>query len=82
MNHYSQTAEHLTLASLGKSSLVSPPSNGEGGDRMRSTFTEDTSLPDLFRARLQDFFKSGYDRGHMYVSVFSGDITFDVIRCV
>ncbi|KIM53723.1 hypothetical protein SCLCIDRAFT_427474 [Scleroderma citrinum Foug A] len=65
LRHPAWTAEHLTLASLGKSSLVSPPSNGEGGDRMRSTFTEDTSLPDLFRARLQDFFKSGYDRGHM-----------------
>ncbi|KAL4074699.1 hypothetical protein V8B97DRAFT_1868444 [Scleroderma yunnanense] len=64
LRHPAWTAEHLTLASLGKSSLV-PPSNGESGDRMKSNFTEDTSLPGLFRAKLQDYFRSGYDRGHM-----------------
>ena len=36
---------------------------------MKSTFTEDASLPVLFRAKLQDFFKSGYDRGHMYDAI-------------
>lgn len=61
-----QTAEHLTLASLGKSG-VAPASDGGAGDRTRSTFTEDDSLPTPFRAKLQDYFKSGYDRGHMYV---------------
>ncbi|KAF8556905.1 hypothetical protein OG21DRAFT_1551599 [Imleria badia] len=56
--------EHLTLASLGKSP-VAPASEDEAGDRSRSTFTEDESLPTMFRAKLQDYFKSGYDRGHM-----------------
>ena len=62
-----QTAEHLTLASLGKSPDESPtPGNGERGDRDKSTFQEDESLPVAFRAKLQDYFRSGYDRGHMY----------------
>ncbi|KAF9234778.1 hypothetical protein BU15DRAFT_89846 [Melanogaster broomeanus] len=56
-------AEHLTLASLGKSSLA--PSTDDTGDRSRSNFTEDESLPGAFRAKLQDYFRSGYDRGHM-----------------
>lgn len=60
----SQTAEHLTLASLGKSTIA-PASEDEAGDRTRSSFTEDESLPGMFRAKLQDYFKSGYDRGHM-----------------
>ena len=62
-----QTAEHLTLASLGKSP-VEDPTTGDGtkGDREKSTFQEDESLPVAFRAKLQDYFRSGYDRGHMY----------------
>ena len=58
-----QTAEHLTLASLGKSPLQ-PRSEG-GGDRSNSQFKEDASIPAMFRAKLQDYFRSGYDRGHM-----------------
>ena len=63
-----QTAEHLTLASLGKSPVEdpNPGNNGEKGDRGKSTFHEDESLPVAFRAKLQDYFRSGYDRGHMY----------------
>ncbi|KAF8120207.1 hypothetical protein EV363DRAFT_1191649 [Boletus edulis] len=38
---------------------------GPVGDRTRSNFTEDESLPAIFRAKLQDYFRSGYDRGHM-----------------
>ena len=64
----SQTAEHLTLASLGKS-LIDEPTTGNvaKGDREKSTFQEDESLPVAFRAKLQDYFRSGYDRGHMCV---------------
>jgi endonuclease G len=60
-----QTAEHLTLASLGKSALAEPVSADEAGDRSRSQFKEDEAIPALFRARLKDYFRSGYDRGHM-----------------
>jgi DNA/RNA endonuclease G (NUC1) len=27
-------------------------------------FVEDVSIPEKFRARLKDYFRSGYDRGH------------------
>lgn len=47
-------AEHITPASL----LIS------NGDRRHSTFTEDMSIPEKFRAKLKDYFRSGYDRGH------------------
>ena len=53
-----QTAEHLTLASLARSG--SP-------DRSNSKFSEDESIPGAFRSKLQDYFRSGYDRGHMCV---------------
>jgi endonuclease G len=64
LRHPAWTAEHLTLASLGRSPLE-PPLEGEKGDRSRSVFAEDESLPVTFRAKLQDYFRSGYDRGHM-----------------
>ena len=67
-SHIDQTAEHLTLASLGKSPLQ-PQVEGAGGDRANSQFKEDESIPSMFRAKLQDYFRSGYDRGHMYVSL-------------
>ncbi|KAI0256519.1 hypothetical protein BJV78DRAFT_1165001 [Lactifluus subvellereus] len=67
MRHPAWAAEHLTLASLGKSPRepTSATANGNAGDRERSTFQEDESLPAQFRAKLQDYFRSGYDRGHM-----------------
>ncbi|KAG8889157.1 nuclease [Tulasnella sp. 332] len=69
LRHPSWTAEHLTLASLGKSRVVETvPDEGEGkskGDRSRSNFSEDEAIPIPFRARLADYFRSGYDRGHM-----------------
>lgn len=34
------------------------------GDRKNSVFLEDPSIPEKFRARLSDYFRSGYDRGH------------------
>lgn len=58
LRHPAWTAEHLTRRSL--------VSNGnDSGDRSKSTFVEDDSVPAPFRARLQDYFRSGYDRGHM-----------------
>ncbi|KAF9557691.1 hypothetical protein CPC08DRAFT_819754 [Agrocybe pediades] len=59
LRHPAWTAEHLTRSS------VSKPAGESGGDRQNSKFIEDESLPSPFRARLQDYFRSGYDRGHM-----------------
>ncbi|KAF3923798.1 Nuclease [Arthrobotrys entomopaga] len=55
MRNPAWVAEHITAESL----------HGTRGDRKNSTFLEDTSVPELFRARLKDYFRSGYDRGHM-----------------
>lgn len=46
--------EHMTTSSR----------NAEGGDRSHSHFMEDQAIPELFRARLANYFRSGYDRGH------------------
>ncbi|KAK9454516.1 hypothetical protein V1511DRAFT_460393 [Dipodascopsis uninucleata] len=48
--------EHITASSV---------SRGSGVDRKKSTFMENESIPMKFRARLADYFRSGYDRGHM-----------------
>jgi endonuclease G len=50
----SWVAEHITPASLALNN----------GDRKKSTFFEDTTIPGMFRAKLSDYFRSGYDRGH------------------
>ena len=47
-------AEHITPASL----------SCKSGDRKHSIFEEDESIPEIFRAKLKDYFRSGYDRGH------------------
>ncbi|EFX00164.1 mitochondrial nuclease [Grosmannia clavigera kw1407] len=47
-------AEHITAASL----------ESREGDRQNSTFVEDEAMPEAFRARLRDYFRSGFDRGH------------------
>ncbi|GAA5833575.1 hypothetical protein JCM11251_003530 [Rhodosporidiobolus azoricus] len=49
------TAEHLTATTL----------KSGGGDRAEAKFREDEDVPEMWRARLLDYFKSGYDRGHM-----------------
>lgn len=46
--------EHITPASLAQ----------RDGDRKHSVFLEDEAVPDKFRAKLKDYFRSGYDRGH------------------
>jgi endonuclease G len=50
----SWVAEHITPESLKKSD----------GDRKNSVFLEDPSIPEKFRGKLKDYFRSGYDRGH------------------
>lgn len=50
----SWVAEHITPGSLRQSN----------GDRKNSIFTEDLDVPEKFRGRLKDYFRSGYDRGH------------------
>lgn len=57
-----QTAEHLTQSVLRRDSGAK---GLDTGDRSKSTFVEDESIPMTFRAKLQDYFRSGYDRGHM-----------------
>ncbi|KAG2411693.1 mitochondrial nuclease [Aspergillus terreus] len=47
-------AEHITPASLAL----------KEADRKHSTFYEDATIPAAFRAKLSDYFRSGYDRGH------------------
>ncbi|KAI8875044.1 hypothetical protein K501DRAFT_264298 [Backusella circina FSU 941] len=49
-------AEHITADSLKRADKV---------DRSNSTFKEDDGIPPMFRAKLSDYFKSGFDRGHM-----------------
>ncbi|KAG0251994.1 nuclease [Mortierella polycephala] len=48
--------EHITAESL---------KAGEGVGRGNSYFKEDATLPDLYKAKLTDYARSGYDRGHM-----------------
>jgi endonuclease G len=50
----SWVAEHITPESLATSN----------GDRKNSAFLEDPSVPEKFRGKLKDYFRSGYDRGH------------------
>lgn len=47
-------AEHITPASL----------SVNNADRKHSIFVEDISIPAKYRAKLVDYFRSGYDRGH------------------
>ncbi|KAJ1829972.1 nuclease [Coemansia sp. RSA 2711] len=50
----SWVAEHLTRDNLKGSA-----------DRANSEFKEDPALPQMFRALLKDYYRSGFDRGHM-----------------
>ncbi|CAG8591402.1 6274_t:CDS:2 [Funneliformis mosseae] len=56
LRHPSWVLEHITKESLMR---------GEGVDRSKSRFQEDEDIPEKFRARLLDYVRSGYDRGHM-----------------
>ncbi|KAF3480418.1 uncharacterized protein GIQ15_05765 [Arthroderma uncinatum] len=48
-------AEHITAESLAKST----------GDPSAAQYHEDTTIPELFRALLKDYARSGYDHGNM-----------------
>ncbi|KAF2735938.1 hypothetical protein EJ04DRAFT_511390 [Polyplosphaeria fusca] len=50
----SWVAEHITPESLAN----------HNADRKHSVFVEDVGIPEMFRAKLKDYFRSGYDRGH------------------
>ncbi|WFD30439.1 nuclease [Malassezia sp. CBS 17886] len=57
LRHPLWTAEHLTAASIAK--------RPGGPNRGQSVFVEDTRIPASFRSTNADYFRSGYDRGHM-----------------
>lgn len=46
--------EHITEKSLA----------ARNADRKYSFFKEDEQIPEMFRGKLKDYFRSGYDRGH------------------
>lgn len=58
LRHPIWTAEHLTAESIRR-----PP--GTEVNRAQSIFAEDPRLPLAFRSTNSDYFRSGYDRGHM-----------------
>lgn len=41
------------------------------GNRKDCQFVEDVAIPEKFRARLRDYFRSGYDRGHQVPFFYS-----------
>ena len=50
------------MSSLGKSALEQGIAKEDTGNRALSVFTEDESILPVFRAKLSDYFRSGYDR--------------------
>ncbi|CAN6648509.1 mitochondrial nuclease [Trichomonascus vanleenenianus] len=54
MRNPAWVVEHITADSL----------RSRNGDRGNSVFKEDEQVPEQFRAKLKDYFRSGYDRGH------------------
>ncbi|ORX38537.1 hypothetical protein BD324DRAFT_577661 [Kockovaella imperatae] len=80
LRHPAWTAEHLTAASLARTPPKNAPGAkpvpledaraadtlpAPKADRSKSVFMEDEGIPEIFRAKLQDYLRSGYDRGHM-----------------
>lgn len=56
MRNPAYVIEHITPESLVRNGTV---------DRKKSVFMENEAIPLKFRGRLADYFRSGYDRGHM-----------------
>ncbi|KAF8226241.1 hypothetical protein L208DRAFT_1407364 [Tricholoma matsutake] len=65
LRHPAWTAEHLSRETLSRPHSKQFDESSDSGDRSKSTFLEDESIPIPFRSRLKDYFRSGYDRGHM-----------------
>lgn len=63
LRHPAWTAEHISAQTLLRG--PQPPGAPPRGDRKKSAFHEDERVPLPFRAHLADYFRSGYDRGHM-----------------
>lgn len=59
LRHAHWTAEHLTAESIRR------PPGAEGINRAQSIFSEDARVPVPFRSNNADYFRSGYDRGHL-----------------
>ncbi|CAG8432748.1 7075_t:CDS:10 [Diversispora eburnea] len=56
LRHPDWVFEHLTEESLKR---------GPDVDRSKSYFKEDMNIPEMFRSKLRDYVKSGFDRGHL-----------------
>ncbi len=54
-------AQHLSASSLAAAKAAAEARKL----KRHSNFTEDTSIPEIFRSKLSDYKGSGYDRGHM-----------------
>ena len=54
-------AQHLSAPSLAAAKAAAEARKL----KRHSNFTEDTTIPEIFRSKLSDYKGSGYDRGHM-----------------
>jgi endonuclease G len=54
-------AQHLSASSLAAAKAAAEARKL----KRHSNFTEDLSIPEMFRSKLSDYKGSGYDRGHM-----------------
>lgn len=72
--HPHWTAEHITSASL------LPPADGSKGDRKNSVFREDVRIPELFRSKNADYFRSGYGKSRCFEAAMISCIFLDLDR--
>uniref|UniRef100_A0A0S1MJC7 Endonuclease n=1 Tax=Phakopsora pachyrhizi TaxID=170000 RepID=A0A0S1MJC7_PHAPC len=65
MRNPAWVVEHLTKQKLKPDGGRNGDDDNHSPDRSHSSFQEDQALPEQFRSKLSDYFRSGYDRGHM-----------------